>query len=277
MNHKWGRRSRLPLFLFALSFLSLAQPRFEVASIKVAESRGGRVCLTGGPGTATPTRFTARRQTLLNLIAQAYDVPPYLVDGPEWLQTAIPSTPRFDVDATVAPGATPEQFKAMFQNLLAERFTLKAHRERRESAVYRLTAGKGEPKLHENTDPPAPEGTEMTFGPKASDGFATIPRGLSNILIDQSDGGMALKCVRCNMTRLISLIGTFQNGPVIDETGLKGTYDVILRFSYGGANEHNFPELPAAIQEQLNLKLVPGKAPVEFLVIDGAAKLPTGN
>jgi len=145
MNCKWGRRSRLPLFLFALSFLSLAQPRFEVASIKVAESRGGRVSLTGGPGTATPTRFTARRQTLLNLIAQAYDVPPYLVDGPDWLQTAIPSTPRFDVDATVAPGATPEQFKAMFQNLLAERFTLKAHREQRESAVYRLTAGKANP------------------------------------------------------------------------------------------------------------------------------------
>jgi len=262
--------------LLVFPLLSVAQPQFEVASIKMS-SGPGPIRFSGGPETETPTRVTGRRQTLFNLICQAYGVPGYLVAGPEWLATQTPGTPRFDFDANVPLEATRAEFGLMLQRFLAERFALQTHRERRESTVLHLKLGKDAPKLHANTDPPAPEGTPIKLGPPGPDGFPTVPPGLSNLLPKQDANGMQLKFVRVDMARLALNIANLQSQPAVDDTGLNGNYDFILRFAFGGASDNTEPDLPTAIQEQLNLKLVPGKAPVEFLVVDRAAKLPTGN
>jgi uncharacterized protein (TIGR03435 family) len=50
-------------------------------------------------------------------IARAYRVKLYQVTGPDWLTSA-----RFDVNAKLPAGSTPEQIPEMLQSLLEERF-----------------------------------------------------------------------------------------------------------------------------------------------------------
>jgi uncharacterized protein (TIGR03435 family) len=64
---------------------------------------------------------------------------------------------RFDIAATIRKDVTKEQFRAMLRNLLAERFKLKAHHEKREMAVYSLVVGKNGPKMKESAEDPAPK------------------------------------------------------------------------------------------------------------------------
>ena len=65
--------------------------------------------------------------------------------------------------------------------------------------------------------------------------------------------------------------------PIIDRTGLGGTYDIALKFATADDPDSNLPDIFTAVQEQLGLKLVPQKVPVEILVIDHVDKIPTEN
>jgi hypothetical protein len=103
----------------ALPAACLAQdgPTFEAASIRPADISpgGGHVTWSrGGPGTNDPTRIDYHNVSLSRLICQAYAVKDYQLVGPEWL-----SSERYQVAATLAKGATKEQFRAMFRNLLS--------------------------------------------------------------------------------------------------------------------------------------------------------------
>ncbi len=66
--------------------------------------------------------------------------------------------------------------------------------------------------------------------------------------------------------------------PIVDRTGLQGSYGFALKFApVGAANadlEH--PELVTALREQLGLKLEASRAPVDVLVVDSVEK-PTPN
>jgi uncharacterized protein (TIGR03435 family) len=145
-------------FLFAiLSTLLHSQPTadftaFEVASVKPsAPASMERSMMDGGPGTRDPTRFTGQYISLNSLIAMAYKVRPWELSTPGWLRTEM-----FDIAVTIPEGATREQFELMMQNLLAERFKLKFHREPREMPIYELVVAKGGPKLKESTNGPEP-------------------------------------------------------------------------------------------------------------------------
>jgi len=93
-------------------------------------------------------RWTANNQTLKECIAHAYSLPPELISGgPAWVDSD-----KYDVVA-IEPGETrpsAEQNMLMFQNLLAGRFKLRFHRERRQMAVYNLIVGKSGPKMTES-------------------------------------------------------------------------------------------------------------------------------
>jgi uncharacterized protein (TIGR03435 family) len=65
--------------------------------------------------------------------------------------------------------------------------------------------------------------------------------------------------------------------PVFDMTGLMGKYDIRMEFAPDISNPHSVPDLFTALTEQLGLKLESKKAPLDLLVIDGAARLPTEN
>jgi uncharacterized protein (TIGR03435 family) len=151
-----------------------------------------------------------------------------------------------------------------FQNLLAARFKLRFHRERKQMAVYNLTVGKSGPKMTESTL--TPEKDNLTINPS--------PRG-----------GPLLPARAATMERFASVLQDLLDRPVIDKTGLTKRYDFDLEFSPegtllappGGVSgpPTDSPDIFTAIQ-RIGLKLEPAKGEVEVIVIDHAEK-PTDN
>ena len=64
------------------------------------------------------------------------------ISGPGWIQSE-----RYDISAKTAGSASNEQLKLMLQALLASRFKLALHREKKELPVYALVVGKHGSKL----------------------------------------------------------------------------------------------------------------------------------
>jgi len=168
----------------------------------------------------------------------------------------------FEIDA-IAPGETrpsAEQNMLRFQNLLADRFKLRLHRERKRMAVYNLTLGKSGPKMTESTLPPEQ----------------------GNLMINPSPKGGPLLPVRAaTMERFASVLQDLLDRPVIDKTGLTKRYDFDLEFSPEGTllappGVSGPPIDSPGIIQRLGLKLEPAKGEVEVIVIDHAEK-PTDN
>jgi uncharacterized protein (TIGR03435 family) len=89
------------------------------------------------------------------------------------------------------------------------------------------------------------------------------------------------------MADLIRELTSILDRPVLDKTGFTGEFDLDLSFTrdgalmglppgYGGPADPNLPNIFAALEEQLGLKLAPAKGKVEVLVIDHAER-PTTN
>ena len=152
---------RLILSTLVLACAGFSQPagnlNFEVASVKKAAPLpqfGGPVVFgrRGGPGTSDPGQITWSGATLKNLLATAYDVRPWQVSGPAWLDTE-----RYDIIAKVPPGTTKDQVNVMWQNLLADRFGVALHRVSKVFPGDAMIPAKGGIKLKETTlDPKAP-------------------------------------------------------------------------------------------------------------------------
>jgi uncharacterized protein (TIGR03435 family) len=146
----------------------------------------------------------------------------------------------------------------MIQKLLATRFKLAFHHEQRELAVYAIVIGKDGPRLT-TTDRKPSDSTNFSYTNRV---VLTVRNAT---MADFADGMQA----------------SFMDRPVVDQTGLADRYDFLLKWtpdeSRSGlgeklpptADDPNAPPgLYTAIQEQLGLKLVSTKAPVDVLVID---------
>ncbi len=122
-----------------------AAPAFEVASIRPSGPHSIRGS-AGGPGSSDPGLYRFGLATLPDLMRIAYNVRKWQVQSP------IPLEPQaFDLIAKVPAGATKEQFRAMLQNLLADRFHLKLHTQSKEFPAYELLIAKTGFKLKEGT------------------------------------------------------------------------------------------------------------------------------
>ena len=133
---------------------STGKIQFEVASVRPSPpDDGGPRGInesSGGPGTSNPGRYRATNMSISGLVMQAYNMKPYQVSGPAWLNTT-----RFEVNARVPADATIEQFRLMLQSFLAERFQMVTHRETKESQVFELVQAKGGHKMKEYVEEPA--------------------------------------------------------------------------------------------------------------------------
>ena len=274
---------------------------FEVASIKPAAPQAmGRIQMGGGggPGTPDPGRIRFTNMPLRMLIMRAYDVQSFQVAGPSWMDSQ-----HFDVIAKVPHGATREEARMMLQNLLADRFKLKLHKESKEAPIFELVVAKGGIKMKEAAQPAAAP-AEGAGGPppgpptRDKDGFLRTPHGQLGIQA-RVNGRMRMQGDAVTMARLTDILGMALGRPVVDKTGLTGAYDVALDFSPEGmgpgpkgpgpgAGGGNPAELPrdsndsgptifTALQEQLGLKLESRKGPVDLLVVDSVEKMPTEN
>jgi len=188
----------------------------------------------------SPGRLIFENTTLSRLIQLAYDVQGRNMIGPDSL-----SSDRYDMTATVDAPLTRTQMLPMLQGVLAERFALRLHTEMRTLPVYALRVAKGGSKLQ-------PAGANAKCDPPGAHGLAEITGEF-------------------DMTRLAHTLGGAVDLPVIDATGLSGTYSVCLGFapSKPGADTSMLDtDMFAAVREQLGLYLAPEKAPVKMLVVD---------
>ena len=109
---------------------------FQVASIKPNLSGASGAHYRFLPG------FIAENATLMNLITLAYDVADFRISGGPLI-----NSDRYDVEAKTESNPGLGEKKLMIQNLLADRFQLKVHRETRQLPIYALTIAKGGTKL----------------------------------------------------------------------------------------------------------------------------------
>jgi uncharacterized protein (TIGR03435 family) len=275
----------LYLFGCALSFAqSTSGPTFEVASVKVSPpiQPGARAFFgppRGGPGTPDPGQITWINANLKGVLTIAYDVKDYQISGPGWLDSE-----RYDILVKVPAGATKEQVNIMWQNLLAERFGLMLHHAPKEFQVEELMVGKNGAKLRETTLDPA---LALEPGPPKFDKNRELagPGFVTTMMIN----GQAHSVAKAQpLSRLTAALGNVLHRPVIDKTGLTGKYDFSIDFKMDlrtlglpPSEADNAPEpgpdLAAAVEQQLGLRLVPAKATLDVLVIDKAEKVPTDN
>lgn len=235
-------------------FASLACGQtFDVATVKSAAppTPNGRGMVrfafaTGGPGTNDPGRIHYPFTTLKALLQNAYDVKDFQISGPDWL-----ATERFDIQATMPPETTKEQFKVMLQNLLAERFKVTVHRETKELPMYSMIVAKNGPKLKESPPetpaapadaddtpkppPPLPAPGQMKFDPQ---GFPILPAppggGRGGMFQMMMPGRARLMATRQTMQDLAERLSSVLTKPVTDATGLKAKYDFTLTYSPEG-------------------------------------------
>ena len=246
--------------LMSTSMLAQSPPAgekaFEVATIKPTDPNFGGILIQFPAGTLSLRGFT-----LKDLVGFAYELDSrQVVNIPKALESE-----RYDVVGKPPGGGQPSMADArlMMRPLLAERFQLKFHRETREIPIYALTVSKGGPKMKPRQEGDGGAPTSLMFrGPNVPGRNATMQMlagGLQRLVLDR---------------------------PVIDKTGLKGTFDFDLRFrpdatqlSGRGGQAPADPDLPdifTAVQEQLGLKLDAQKGPGEVIVIDSVEK-PSDN
>ena len=193
-----------------------ASPTFEAASVKPSAPMTGNrlmVRMQGGPGTPDPGQITYTNVALKNLIMTAYNVKGYQVSGPGWLESE-----RFDIMAKIPKGATKEQFQLMLQDLLAERFKLKLHRDSKDLPIYALVVGKNGVKMRVSpVDEPAP-GQDMAgrgggaggFGEikMGKDGVPQLPKGgRGGMIMMGSAGKMKLQASKQPVTQIAEMLG----------------------------------------------------------------------
>lgn len=208
-----------------------------------------------------------------------------VVAGPAWINTS-----GYDIEAKPEDNTDPKHAWLMLQTLLADRFKLALHRETRELPVYALTAAKNGFKLHAPKDVGCisftPGETPRRIPGKVDCGYVSGP------FFESTPGLLHVRGKKVHITDLIRELASILDRPVLDKTGFTGEFDLDLSFTpdealagFGGsgdpvgarlATDPSLPNIFAALEEQLGLKLVTAKGPVEVLVIDHAER-PTAN
>jgi uncharacterized protein (TIGR03435 family) len=261
--------------------LAPALPKFEyeVASIKPDVSDH-----TSSSTSNPPDGYVATNTTVATLIQSAYGILNFqLVGGPDWINSE-----RYVVDAKMDAETADAVHKLkpedrmlarqqMLRALLVDRVKLTTHSETRDLPVYFLVIAKNGSKLQ-----------QAKPGDTYADGFkgpgSPMGQGVSS---STNRFSTSIKAQGMPIASLLPLLGRPLARPVLDKTGLTGNFDFTLKFAIarpapdetlngGPVPDSDLPFLLEAIQQQLGLKLEPGKGPVEVIVIDHIER-PSGN
>jgi uncharacterized protein (TIGR03435 family) len=245
----------LAVLLLALEWRDMSQlrataaapvqaPAFEVAAIRqvLRTDQTLNEVLSGSRRvtmTVTDTRVMITYMSLAELLRRAFRLEPYQLSGPEWL-----SELRFDIQATIPPGATRDQVPEMLQRLLTSRFGLVTHREFRERPVFWLVVGKDGPKMQEaapeadatsaalppTETPPGSVGTQSGGAPKGRGDFVLTTKTETSTMTFRygQNGSVQVDVSRMTMGELAQTLTGFVGRPVFDGTKLTGAYKLIL-------------------------------------------------
>jgi uncharacterized protein (TIGR03435 family) len=229
------------------------------------------------------------------LIVKAFNLQPYQFPG----RTSLTDN-TYEILAKIPTGATAEEFSAMLQNLLKDRFGLTWHVQEKKMKGYRLVIAKDGPKLKESAPSLPPAADPHRAGQAESHNHS------GPVVFGTSATYRVANQTTTDLARVLSdQIGL----PVDDETSLSGKYDISLRWSGNGAAhagnhgdgawsggghaghdgvgggdpsgpvpDPSGPTLFDALQQQLGLRLVPAEQTLARLfVIDRVAQRPTEN
>jgi len=234
----------------AVAASGLYAQSFEVASIKPSADPS-----TGSDIDSDNSIFKARNVTLQRLIGMAYGIEDYRVEGPGWL-----GSERYDVDAKFPAGvpmAGPEgdaAFRTMMRDMLTNRFGLAVHNSQKTLGVYGLVVAKSGLKIN-----------EVQEGGSAGNSHNGSYSG-----------------TRVTMPRFAQFVSRLADLPVVDMTGLKGSYTFTLDWTpldaavTPGVNP-SWEALREAMETKLGLRCENRKAPTDIVVVDHAEKTPTAN
>jgi uncharacterized protein (TIGR03435 family) len=243
---------RLIALLVAAGMVCVRAQSFEVASVKIAPVLNGDL-YRNNLGAVQHDTVTFTNASLADCIRFAYGLTSDAqLAGPDWIKS---KEVRYDIVAKTLPDTPPEQVLRMMQALLAERFKLALHPENRELAYYALVIAKGGSKMREATDAPA-----------------SAPTGVQ--------GQLRIISNRMPMSRVATLLSRYMRACVVDQTGLKGPFEVNLVWTPDDRpvpDEERGPSVFTAVREQLGLRLESHKGPMEVLIVDHAEKTPTEN
>jgi len=249
------------LLAVALAVPSIAQEAaFEVASVRPSTPAERFIALFTYPG----GRITITNYSLHAMLEAALQVQPFqIVGGPGWVQED-----RFSVEAK--PPASSQSVKAnprnpklppndeqcrMLQTLLIDRFRLKLRHETRQGPVFFLTRSNGNLNLQPTKDPNA----YPWAGSLAGAGF-------------QGDG---MSGTNITMGQLAERISPYFERPIIDQTGISGSFDFRVPYPFDKEQPDIGVSLVACLRE-LGFKLDSGKGPVKTIVIEHAER-PSAN
>lgn len=240
--------------------------QFEVASIRLSKSPE-----PGGNVEITPGRFRGKDLALQWLILTAYRIKSGNLSGdlPSWTISS-----RYDIEAKTGDASDEDQILLALQTLLQDRFQLRLHREMKEEAVYFLTIAKNGIKMPPGNCVPVKKDFPNECWSQGSDGLI---RTLDWRGVRMSDAtGVSYRSLAGQLSASVKR-------PVIDRTGLTGTFDVHLRWAIDPplamvagtapntampSAESSAPSIFGSLEEQLGLKLESGRGPVEYLMVD---------
>jgi uncharacterized protein (TIGR03435 family) len=221
-------RNVLPLVLTAASLLS-AQPAWKEFSIGAP---------TVGRNQSGPFGIRASSMPLLRAISKAYGIPEHRIVGPSWLAA--------EKYAIIGVVDEPKDFQPLFQQELAQRFQMIAHREQKVVPVFILKP------------------IESSIG-----GSAKLPSTPADGSSSLSGGpSPALQMTGATMDAFAAALSDAIHRPVWNETGIDGAFQIRLSWEFG-----NLKSLATAVKEQLGLQLIDDNRPVDLLVIDHIEKL----
>lgn len=242
------------VFLFALRATAQA-PAFDVASLKPSPPLKGDT-YNANLGSVRHGELEMTNVTLADILRFAFAISnDQQIAGPDWIHN---KGIRFDIVAKAPPDTPTEQVRLMLQGLTIERFQMVWHREPRELSYLALEVGKKGSKLVEAKDDMASTGNKFWIGD--------------------------IQTNHVTMQMLVTVLSRFLREPVLDETGLQGSYEVHLKWvpepkpgtSTAEAAEAG-PSIYSAVQSQLGLQLQSRKGKVETIVVESALQVPTGN
>jgi uncharacterized protein (TIGR03435 family) len=221
-----------------------AKPVFEVATIRPSDPATGRdnIAIQG-------RHFVLQNKTVRDMATFAYGLQAQQVQGgPEWF-----ASDKYDVDGTPDVEGQPNrmQMQGMVEKLLADRFGLVMHREKKEMGVYLITV--------------------LKTGQKMAKSLGD-PNGLPNQNGSRDASGRVDRYTNVTMADFAFILQFFLNKPVLDQTGLGGRFDFVLKWTPDDANVVDAavasPGIFTAVQEELGLKLEAARAPADVLVVD---------
>lgn len=272
-----------------------SRPSFDVVSIKPNRTNQGIPLVVFQPG----GRMIAANVTIRQVILVAYGIENLqLIDTPDWT-----TSERFAIEARTSDATPTSTIRLMLRSMLAERFRLVAHSERRELPIVALTLARADkrtgPKLRPSGPECAPlrppEGIPMPPPPPPP------PPGAANappirIILERDEplgrrcgamvapGWMSARSI--TMEEFTRQLSTVLRRWVINETELPGRFDYDVIFSPEGlggaligpppASVFDAPSLETALRDDLGLRLDPRRGPVDVVVVDRIER-PTEN